>query len=81
MFAKAQESNGGAHGARSAPPPPPHQQVLYTRSTPNQLIFPNREWGEEWHEMNEWECEMTWRGNWEMENVGGIKLGELRRNP
>ena len=29
-------------------------------AVPNKL-FPNHEWGEGWHEMNEWKYEMIWR--------------------
>ena len=50
----------------------------YTGGAPsNQINFHYREYGERWHEMNEWEYEMVWTGGrLKMQYVGGMKFGK-----
>ena len=60
------ECNGGAHYVRSASPPPNWM-----------TIFPNHEWGEGWHEINEWGFELAWRGErLKVDIVDGMKMGK-----
>ena len=70
------ECNVGAHVARLVSPPP--SGTIIDRWCAKPTIFPNYEWGEGWHKMNEWM--RIWndmkRGDWKIEIVGWMKLGK-----
>ena len=77
------------HMVRHVSPSPPSQStgtfigLQYTNDNyakPN-YFFPSSEWGEGWHEMNEWEYERTWSwGRVQKWSVGEMELWE-RENP
>ena len=83
MFGKAQSSMD-EHVVRPPLRPLPYR-ILFTGCAPNQSIFLNCEWGEGWHDMNDWK--RIWNDlKWEGLKVEVFKdeigeRGEPRENP